>query len=153
MQYLMLIPAITERQCNQLDRNIIYSSAASSLGWPGPRKPFDWSKTEYASSVKVTKSLVEQVVSQSHQLPEDSLTKQAQEGPEGVKWDWDWPKIWVGKWDLIHWDWDFCTGNGTQNIKWEWEFCFNPLSKKDFFRTKFKQKSINSVMEFYPIKK
>ena len=76
------------------------------------------------------------------------------EGPDqGVKWDWDWPKIWVGKWDLIHWDWDFCTGNGTQNIKWEWEFCFNPLSKKDFFRTKFKQKSNNSVMEFYPIKK
>ena len=37
----MLIPAITERQCNQLDRNIIYFSAASSLGWPGPRKPFD----------------------------------------------------------------------------------------------------------------
>ena len=74
------------------------------------------------------------------------------EGPEGVKWDWDWPKIWVGKWDLIHWDWDFCTGNGTQNIKWEWEFCFNPLSKKDFFRIKFKQKSNNSVMEFYPIK-
>ena len=75
------------------------------------------------------------------------------EGPEGVKWDWDWLKIWVGKWDLIHWDWDFCTGNGTQNIKWEWEFCFNPLSKKDFFRIKFKQKSNNSVMEFYPIKK
>ena len=22
------------------------------------------------------------------------------EGPEGVKWDWDWPTIWVGKWDL-----------------------------------------------------
>ena len=76
-----------------------------------------------------------------------------QEGPEGVKWDLDWPKIWVGKWDLIHWDWDFCTGNGTQNIKWEWEFCLNPLSKKDFFRIKFKQKSNNSVMEFYPIKK
>ena len=54
------------------------------------------------------------------------------EGPEGVTLDWDWPKIWVGKWDLIHWDWDFCTGNGTQNIKWEWEFCFDPLSKKEF---------------------
>lgn len=54
------------------------------------------------------------------------------EDPEGVKWDWDWPKIWVVKWDLIHWDGDFCTGNGTQNIKWEQEFCFNPLSKKDF---------------------
>ena len=39
------------------------------------------------------------------------------ERPEGVKWDWHGPKIWVGKWDLIHWDWDFCTGNGTQNIK------------------------------------
>ena len=39
------------------------------------------------------------------------------DGPEGVKWEWNWPKIWVGKWDLIHWDWDFCTGNGTQNIK------------------------------------
>ena len=49
--------------------------------------------------------------------------------------------------------WDFCTGNGTQNIKWEWEFCFNPLSKKDFFRIKFKQKSDSSIMEFYPIKK
>ena len=66
------------------------------------------------------------------------------EGPEGVKWDWDWPKTWVGKWDLIYWDWDFCTGNGTQNIKWEWEFCFNPLSKKSFFRIKFKQKSNSS---------
>ena len=71
---------------------------------------------------------------------------------KGVKWDWDWPKIWVGKWDLIHWDWDFCTGNGTQNIKWEWEFCFNPLNEKYFFRIKFKQKSNNSVVEFYPIK-
>ena len=59
----------------------------------------------------------------------------------------------MGKRDLIHLDWDFCTGNGTQNIKWEWEFCFNPQSKKDFFRIKFKQKSNNSVMEFYPIKK
>jgi len=39
------------------------------------------------------------------------------EGPEGVKWDWDWPKIWVGKGGLIHWEWDFCTGNGSQNIK------------------------------------
>ena len=57
------------------------------------------------------------------------------------------------KWDLIHWDWDFCAGNGTQNIKWEWEFCLNPLSKKYFFRIKLKQKSNNSVMEFYPIKK
>ena len=54
--------------------------------------------------------------------PKDRLMRCInQEGPEGVKWDWDWPKIWVGKWDLIHWDWNFCNGNGTQNIKWELE--------------------------------
>ena len=34
---------------------------------------------EYASSVKVTKPLVDQIVSQSHQLPEVSLTKLAQQ--------------------------------------------------------------------------
>ena len=34
---------------------------------------------EYASSVKVTTPLVEQIVSQSHQLPEDSLIKSAQQ--------------------------------------------------------------------------
>ena len=38
-------------------------------------------------------------------------------------------------------------------LYWEWEFCFKPVSKKDFFRIKLKQKSNNSVMEFYPIKK
>ena len=88
-----------------------------------------------------------------HEKVTQILESTLEESPEGVNLDWDWPKIWVGKWDLIHWGWDFCTGNGTQNIKWEWEFCFNPLSKKDFFRIKFKQKSNNSVMEFYPIKK
>ena len=74
------------------------------------------------------------------------------EGPEGVKWDWDWAKIWVGKWDLIHWDWDYCTGNGTQNIKWEWEFCFNPLSKKYFFGIKLKKNQLIALWSFYPIK-
>ena len=47
---------------------------------------------------------------------------------------------------FLYWEWD-------SNIKWEWEFCFNPLSKKDFFRIELKQKSNNSVMELYPIKK
>ena len=36
-------------------------------------------RREYASSVKVTNPLVKQIVSQSHQLPEDSLTKLAQQ--------------------------------------------------------------------------
>ena len=36
-----------------------------------------------------------------------------QEGPEGVKWDWDLPVFLTGKWDLLCWEWDFC--------HWEWE--------------------------------
>ena len=63
------------------------------------------------------------------------------EGPEGGKWDWDWPKIWAGKWD-------FCTGNGTQNIMWEWEFCFNPLSKKDFLEWSSNKNQIIALWSF-----
>jgi len=71
----MLIPAITEHKCNQLDRNII--ALPVRLGGLG-----NWSleaRREYAFSVKVTKPLVEQIVCQSHLLPEDSLTKLAQQ--------------------------------------------------------------------------
>ena len=73
----MLIPAINERKCNQLDRNIL--ALPARLGGLGLGKPSLEAKREYASSVKVTKPLVEQIVSQSHQLPEDSLTKLAQQ--------------------------------------------------------------------------
>ena len=71
----MLIPAITERKCNQLDRNIL--ALPVRLGGLGLGNPSLEARREYASSVKVTKPLVEQIVSQSHQLPEDSLTKLA----------------------------------------------------------------------------
>ena len=73
----MLIPAITERKCNQLDRNIL--ALPVRLGGLGLRNPSLEARREYASSVKVTKPLVEQIVSQSHQLPEDSLPKLAQQ--------------------------------------------------------------------------
>ena len=73
----MLIPAITERKCNQLDRNIL--ALPVRLGGLGLGNPSLEARREYASSVKVTKPLVEQIVSQSHQLPEDSLTKLAQQ--------------------------------------------------------------------------
>ena len=47
--------------------------------WPaGPDLSLE-ARREYASSVKVTKPLVEQIVSQSHQLLEDSLTKLSQQ--------------------------------------------------------------------------
>ena len=73
----LLIPAINERKCNQLDRNIL--ALPVRLGGLGLGNPSLEAKREYASSVKVTKPLVEQIVSQSHQLPEDSLTKLAQQ--------------------------------------------------------------------------
>ena len=49
------------------------------MGGLGLGNPSLEARREYASSVKVTKPLVEQIVSQSHQLPEDSLTKLAQQ--------------------------------------------------------------------------
>ena len=73
----MLIPAITERKCNPMDWNIL--ALPVRLGDQGLGNPSLDARREYASSVKVTKPLVEQIVSQSHQLPEDSLTKLAQQ--------------------------------------------------------------------------
>ena len=73
----MLIPAITERKCNQLDRTIL--ALPVRLGGLGFGNPCLEASREYASSVKVTTPLVEQIVSQSHELPEDSLVKSAQQ--------------------------------------------------------------------------
>ena len=58
MQYLifsMLIPAITERKCNQLDRNILALPVRS--GGLGLGNPSLEVRREYAISVKVTKPL------------------------------------------------------------------------------------------------
>jgi len=73
----MLIPAITERKCNQLDRNVL--ALPVRLGGLGLGNPSLEARHEYALSVKVKKPLVEQIVSQSRQLPDDSLTKLAQQ--------------------------------------------------------------------------
>ena len=77
------MPAITERKCNQLDRNIL--ALPVRLGGLGLGNPSLEARREYASSVKVTKPLVEQIVCQSHQLPEDSLTKLAQQEVRGKR--------------------------------------------------------------------
>ena len=61
-----------------MDRNIL-ALPVRSLGWPAGPDPSLEVRHEYASSFKLTKPLVEQIVSQSHQLPEDSLTKLAQQ--------------------------------------------------------------------------
>ena len=72
----MLMPVITERKCNQLDRNTL--ALPVRLGGLGLGNLSLEERREYASPVKVTKPLVQQIVSQSHQLAEDSLTKLAQ---------------------------------------------------------------------------
>jgi len=72
----VLIPAITERKCNQLDRTIL--ALPVRPGGLGFGNPCLEASHEYASSVKVTTPLVQQIVSQSHELP-DSLVKSAQQ--------------------------------------------------------------------------
>ena len=62
-------------RCNQLDRNIL--ALPVRLGGLGLGNPSLEARCENASSVKVTKPLVEQIASESLQLPEDSLTKLA----------------------------------------------------------------------------
>ena len=73
----VLIPGITERKCNQLHRTIL--ALPVRQGGLGLGNPCLEASREYASSVKVTTPLVEQVASQSHQLPEVSLVKSAQQ--------------------------------------------------------------------------
>ena len=70
------IPVITEHKCNQLNTNNL--ALPVHLGGLCLGNPSLEARREYASSVKVTKPLVEQIVSQSHQLPKDSLPKLAQ---------------------------------------------------------------------------
>ena len=55
----MLILAITERKCNQLDRNML--ALPVRLGGLGLGNPCLEARREYALSVKVTKPLVEQM--------------------------------------------------------------------------------------------
>ena len=71
----VLIPVITERKCNQLDRAIL--ALPVRLGGLGFGNPCLDASREYGSSVKVTTPLVKQILSQSQELPEDFLVKSA----------------------------------------------------------------------------
>ena len=66
----VLIPAIT-------DRDIL--ALPVRLGGLGIANPSSDANFDYTSSVKVTAPLVEQIVSQVHQLPEDSLIRSVQQ--------------------------------------------------------------------------
>ena len=67
----ILIPAITDWQCSQLDRDIL--ALPVHLGRLGVANPSSDAYLDYTSSVKVKAPPVEQIVSQVYQLPKDSL--------------------------------------------------------------------------------
>ena len=73
----ILIPAITDRQCNPLYRDIL--ALPARLGGLSLENPSHEAEREYASSKRVTAPLVDQIVAQLHQLPDESHIKSAQQ--------------------------------------------------------------------------
>ena len=69
----VFIPVITKHRSSQLDRDILALSVR--LGGLGITNPCLEASFEQSSSVKVTTPLVQQIVAQSHQMPDDSLVK------------------------------------------------------------------------------
>ena len=67
----VLIPAITKQAFNQNDRNII--SFPPRHGGLGITNPCTKPCLEYSSSIKVTAPLVDKIVSQSLELPEENM--------------------------------------------------------------------------------
>ena len=72
-----LIPAITDRRCSLLERDV--RALPVRLGGLGITNPCREADIELSFSVKATAPLVQQIVAQSHQLPEDSLVKPLQQ--------------------------------------------------------------------------
>ena len=71
--YFLRIPAITEHECNQLGRDI--SALPVRLGGLGLGNPSREATRAYTSLVKVTVLLDERIVSQTHQLRDETLFK------------------------------------------------------------------------------
>ena len=73
----VLIPAITDHKCNELERDIL--ALPVRLGGLGLGNPIHEANHEYESSAKVTAPLVERIISQTHHLPDESLVKSLQQ--------------------------------------------------------------------------
>ena len=73
----VLIPAITGRKCNQLERDVL--SLPARLGGLGLGNPLIEAPREYKTSVATTAPLVEQIKAQQHHLPEDSAVKSSKQ--------------------------------------------------------------------------
>jgi len=79
----ILLPAITQKQCNEDDRNIV--SLPTRYEGLGITNPCINAEYEYSSSVKVTAPLVEKIVSQSHELPDETAVKTAKQESHSEK--------------------------------------------------------------------
>ena len=73
----VLIPAITEHSCSSSERDIL--ALPVRHGGLGITNPCREANREYQSSVKVTMPLVEKIVSQTHELPDDFNVRSAQQ--------------------------------------------------------------------------
>ena len=73
----VVIPAITEHRCTRLDRDIL--ALPVRLEGLSMTNPCLDANLEQSSCVKVTIPLVQQIVAQSHQMPDDSLVKPLQQ--------------------------------------------------------------------------
>ena len=71
----ILIPAITEHRCNRLHREIL--ALPTCLGSLVLENPSLEAEREYSLSKRVTTPFVDQIVAQSHQLPDESHIKSA----------------------------------------------------------------------------
>ena len=73
----VLIPAITEKHCTEIERDIL--ALPVRYGGLGMTNPCHEAKREYSSSVKVTTPLVEKIVSQTHELPDEEKIRSEQQ--------------------------------------------------------------------------
>lgn len=67
----VLIPAIVGRKCSKLDRDVL--ALPVRLGGLSLSNLCHEAAREHASSIQVTSSLVEHIMAQTHQLPDESL--------------------------------------------------------------------------------
>ena len=67
------MPAIVERKCGKLDRDVL--ALPVRLGGLGLSNWCHEASREHAPSVQVTSRLVDHIVAQIHQLPDESLIK------------------------------------------------------------------------------
>ena len=83
----VLIPAIVERRCSKLDRDVL--ALPVRLDGLGLSNLCHETAREHASSIQVTSPLVEHIVAQTHQLPDESLIESGRQAVKRGKDDDD----------------------------------------------------------------